>query len=385
MLLSVCLLALTCLAIAYTENGLSQFQTWRVLTLSAAGVCAGAAVMALLCAKLTDDAMVRDLGMALEIYGFVAVPVTALTPATTTGLRIAQGVEALACAGILVLLARAGRTARRRGGSPVAWRLGAGVAVLAALEVAITLDGWLVFAFLRLGVGILLLVPLAVLAEEVSISQRVRVVAYRRRLSRVAEREHELRNALLGLSGAASVLRNVSTVDERLLSEAVEVELSRLQRLLDDEMSPVEGQTAVEPALRRLVALHAATGMAVTLDAEDDLRAALPSSAFARVITNLLANCAQHAPGASVRVEARGVHGLVRVEVSDDGPGVIGGDRVLRRGVRGPDSSGSGLGLYLCDQIVRAHGGELRLIHGLGCTVIVDVPIAGRWILDVVA
>jgi signal transduction histidine kinase len=270
-------------------------------------------------------------------------------------------VEALAFAGILSLLARAIRTARRRGGSPVVW---------------------LLFAFLRLGVAILLLVPLAVRAEEVFISQRDSVVAYRPRLSRAAEREHELRNALLGLSGAASVLRNVSTVDERLLSEAVEVELSRLQRLLDDEKSPVEGQTAVEPALRRLVALHAATGMAVTLDTEDDLRAALPSSAFARVITNLLANCARHAPGASVRVEARGVHGVVRVEVSDDGPGVIGGDRVLRRGVRGPDSSDSGLGLYLCAQLVRAHGGELRLVHGLGCTVIVDVPVAERLMLD---
>jgi two-component system OmpR family sensor kinase len=383
MLLSFCSLALAVLVVGYAADGLSRAQTWQVLALTAAGVCAGTAVMALLCAQLTGDPLVSDLGTAVGIYGFVAVPVTTLTPASTTGLRIAHAMEILAFAGILFLLIRAMWTARRRGGSPVVWQLGTGVTALAALETAIALDGRLLFASLRLAVAILLLVPLAAHARTVFLSQRIRVVAYRRRLRRAAEREHELRNALLGLSGAATVLRKFSTVDEQLLSEAVEIEVSRLQQLLDDDMSTGEHETAVEPTLRRLVALHAATGMAVTLDAERDLRAALPSSAFARVITNLLANCARHAPSASVRVKAHSEHGLVRVEVSDDGPGVPGGDRVLNRGVRAPDSSGSGLGLYLCDQLVQAHGGEIRLVPGPGCTVVVDMPVAERAMLDV--
>ena len=68
----------------------------------------------------------------------------------------------------------------------------------------------------------------------------------------------------------------------------------------------------------------------------------------------------------------------MRIEVADDGPGLPPGTvDLLRRGVRGPCSSGSGLGLEIAADLVRARGGSLSLrstVHG--ATAVVELPVA---------
>jgi two-component system sensor histidine kinase KdpD len=83
-----------------------------------------------------------------------------------------------------------------------------------------------------------------------------------------------------------------------------------------------------------------------------------------QALYNLLDNAARHTPpGTRVVVRAwQQDDGLV-VEVADEGPGVAAADReaVFRRFVRGKRSAGMGLGLAICDGIVRAHGGRAWL------------------------
>jgi signal transduction histidine kinase/CheY-like chemotaxis protein len=88
---------------------------------------------------------------------------------------------------------------------------------------------------------------------------------------------------------------------------------------------------------------------------------------LSEVLENLLSNAVKYSPaGGDVRVEVRRDGDAVAVAVSDRGIGIPATDvqRLFKpfsrlRNPREGGVKGSGLGLYICDRIVRAHGGRL--------------------------
>jgi two-component system OmpR family sensor kinase len=221
------------------------------------------------------------------------------------------------------------------------------------------------------------------LRRELAVSRR-RLAEAEVALAAVAERDHELRNLVAGLSGAARVL-SVAQLDPsgegRLLLNAARSELTRLQEMLGGGCAESSRATPIGPILRDLAAVHGASGTDVHVVIEGDPVAAVDSSTLAQVIANLLVNCARHAPGATVWLRARGIGDRVWIEVADNGPGLPAGagDALLRRGVRGPRSSGSGLGLAIAADLLQAHGGSIALRSpGRGLTAVVELPVACR-------
>jgi signal transduction histidine kinase len=85
------------------------------------------------------------------------------------------------------------------------------------------------------------------------------------------------------------------------------------------------------------------------------------------VVENLVSNAVKYSPdGGAVRVEVRGDREAAVVRVTDSGFGIAPEDmdRLFRpfsrvRDVRTAEIEGSGLGLYICERIVRAHGGRM--------------------------
>ena len=81
-----------------------------------------------------------------------------------------------------------------------------------------------------------------------------------------------------------------------------------------------------------------------------------------------------------VHIAVRAENGRVRIEVSDNGPGIPEADRqrVKERFVRLEKSRtepGSGLGLSLVDAVARLHRGELRLEDNApGVRAVIDLP-----------
>jgi len=209
--------------------------------------------------------------------------------------------------------------------------------------------------------------------------------------STAAERDHELCNGLAGLAGAAQLLgSSTGAVDESLRSSVL-VELERLRAILrtQREVSPLASDLpdAPQPAadvrslLNRLVELRRCGGMAVELDVAPALQAEHAPPGLAQVMTNLLDNCSSHAAGANVRVRAARQGHRIVVEVGDSGPGIPQGceEQVVERGVRGPLSGGSGLGLHIASRLTADMGGSLRLLSGgPGCTAVIDLP-ATEW------
>ena len=101
--------------------------------------------------------------------------------------------------------------------------------------------------------------------------------------------------------------------------------------------------------LAGLVALRRDAG--VSLSVAPDLQLRGDPAVLAQIVTNLLVNCARHAPGADVTVTARSGNGVVSIEVRDTGPGLP------PEGERVGDTPGSGLGLPI-SRTARGHPGR---------------------------
>jgi signal transduction histidine kinase len=100
-----------------------------------------------------------------------------------------------------------------------------------------------------------------------------------------------------------------------------------------------------------------------------------------QVFDNLFSNAAKYAPGSPVLVRVGQHQNYQRIEFSDHGPGIPPEhlpnifDKFYR--VPGFGASGSGLGLFICAQIIKSHKGFLSVQSevGVGTTFTIDLPL----------
>ncbi|AYL97754.1 PAS domain-containing sensor histidine kinase [Mucilaginibacter celer] len=104
-----------------------------------------------------------------------------------------------------------------------------------------------------------------------------------------------------------------------------------------------------------------------------------------QVIQNLISNAVKYSqPNSTIRVSADVVDGKVQISVSDEGIGISQQDlpRLFERFYRVKDAetrhiAGFGIGLYLCSEIVKQHGGRIRVEStvGEGSTFYFTLPV----------
>lgn len=103
-----------------------------------------------------------------------------------------------------------------------------------------------------------------------------------------------------------------------------------------------------------------------------------------QVVTNLVENAIKHGASGPVTVEVRARKSSLYVCVIDEGPGVQAEDqkRIFGLFQRGAETKvrGSGLGLFICQAIVRAHGGSIGVTAGPkgGACFYFTVPLEGE-------
>jgi signal transduction histidine kinase len=105
---------------------------------------------------------------------------------------------------------------------------------------------------------------------------------------------------------------------------------------------------------------------------------------LAQVATNLLSNAGKYGLGRPVRVVVDGDEKVARLVVEDQGIGIARDAiehlfRPFERIGSVKTATGLGLGLYITAQIVKAHGGMMRVESdpGAGSRFIVELPYAG--------
>jgi two-component system sensor histidine kinase TctE len=168
-------------------------------------------------------------------------------------------------------------------------------------------------------------------------------------------------------SRSAGQLLDHATVAFRAEDLAADrLDLADLARRAADALEPTAAMKDIE--IRLLVEPAAVQGDAVLLD---------------NALRNILDNAVKYSPEdtvVTVRVGAEG--GQARLSVTDEGPGLGDGpvQRLTHRFHRGGNAEGivgSGLGLTIANDVLRAHGGQLRLgasNEGRGACVSLVLP-----------
>ena len=221
--------------------------------------------------------------------------------------------------------------------------------------------------------------------------------AERQRRELVANVSHELRTPIAALRAR---LENLADGVEQPDTEAIAAMLAgteRLSRLVDQllELSQFEsGAIRIDPQEFKVVeAVEDAAAevqpvrgdVRIIAEVRDGLTGHGDPERIHEVLTNLLCNAVRHSPpGGQVTVRGSPAPGGIRIEVSDDGPGVPPGqlDRIFDRfyrvdAARGSGAGGAGLGLAITRSIVELHGGSIRAQPGpqsSGCLITFDLP-----------
>ena len=207
-----------------------------------------------------------------------------------------------------------------------------------------------------------------------------------------ADVSHELKNPLTSLRSAVETLPLAKSEDSRKrLLAVIEHDVRRLDRLISDiadaSRLDAEMQRQVSTPVDLANLLKTVTASANDLDREDAVKVVLTfeggsSNAFlapghdsrlGQVINNLIDNARSFSPpGGTVRVMCRRLKGTVEIVVDDDGPGINPDamEKIFERFYTDRPHQGfgqnSGLGLSISQQIVEAHGGELRAENRTG-------------------
>jgi signal transduction histidine kinase len=223
----------------------------------------------------------------------------------------------------------------------------------------------------------------------------------------IAIAAHELRNPMAAIKGYAQMLtgkRSHGTALEEWQVEAIETidsATSRLVELTDDLLDVTRlqaGRLELHPEPADLVALArrvvkrqriAAPHHHLVVTADDDfIVAQIDPQRTEQVLGNLLGNAIKYSPdGGEVRVTLRQLpdQHMAELSIQDQGIGIPSDQQahIFGRFIRAANAKehgigGTGLGLYLCRELVERHGGRIwfESSESHGSTFHITLPLA---------
>jgi signal transduction histidine kinase len=220
----------------------------------------------------------------------------------------------------------------------------------------------------------------------------------------IAVVSHELRTPLTSVYGAAMTLQraDVDTKTRESLLGIIYQEAARLARLVDQilwtsrlesdreklavsTIDPLQiAQEVVDATRRRLL-----PGLSIELVSGSSVAAvSADAEKMKQVLVNLVENAVKYSPeGGRIEVRLAPAGDLLRFSVQDDGLGIPAAEheRIFEKFHRlDPDLTrgvgGTGLGLYICRQIVERMNGRIWVASelGKGSTFFFELPLADR-------
>ncbi len=239
------------------------------------------------------------------------------------------------------------------------------------------------------------------------LAARIQQAQHAQQLAQAAQRSlqsflgmvaHDLRGPLTGILGYAQVAGRSQTPAElraRALA-TIEAEARRMDRLLADLVDAARlgaGSFQVHPKPTDLVALaqevvqaqQATAAQQIVLEVPAELEGVWDPDRLGQVLTNLLSNAVKHGPaGERIVLRLASEDKQVVVSVADRGRGLSPQDlpRLFQPfSCLDNQARGAGLGLYIAQGIVQAHGGRIWATSpgpGQGATFTFALPLRSQ-------
>ncbi|WP_316739192.1 HAMP domain-containing sensor histidine kinase [Pedobacter aquatilis] len=257
-------------------------------------------------------------------------------------------------------------------------------------------------AFVLLFIILLLIyIRKAALAERRYIRENLRAVRLAGQRSEIlAIMSHEIRNKLMAINGAVFMLRRTQLKEDQeskvtsinlassLLLETVNnvLDVSKFEQNPDEEnlsiFSPYEAISDSVEAMR-FMAERKNLDLNFSFEGNDILQVQGDSLRLKQVLINLLSNAIKYTDEGSIslsaKIEQENNLPLLSVSVKDTGSGISKskqGKLFTPFYQAGGKKQGTGLGLYLCRQLINQQGGQIFLEsdEGQGCTVSFLIP-----------
>ncbi len=214
----------------------------------------------------------------------------------------------------------------------------------------------------------------------------------------IATISHELHTPLGFIKGyTTSLMRSDTSWDPATQKEfltIIDEETDQLVMLIDRMMDSARLQSGMMPMDFQPVRLDVllrdivmkVQGRHAELPVHLDLAPASPILAdmvrLSQVLNNLFDNAMKYAPGSAIDISLRPQQDHQVIHFQDHGPGIPAESLpfLFDRFFRVPNSSnrrGTGLGLFICSQIIQAHRGliSVQSIPGKGTTFQIELPV----------
>jgi signal transduction histidine kinase len=210
---------------------------------------------------------------------------------------------------------------------------------------------------------------------------------------------HELRSPLGFIKGyTTTLLRSDTTWDTVTQQEFLRIidsETDHLQAMIDNLLDSARLQSnmleihlqpvRVEGLLNNIVARASVhhSNMIIHLHVIEPVKMVnADPGRLEQVFENLVTNAHKYAPESPLWITLRSEASQVIVEFRDEGPGIPpeSQEKIFLRFYRDPiserDAHGSGLGLYICRQILDAHNGKISVesVSGNGSNFVISLP-----------
>jgi two-component system, sensor histidine kinase and response regulator len=231
-----------------------------------------------------------------------------------------------------------------------------------------------------------------------------RLAVFERHEEFMATLTHDLKNPLIGANRilelmAEQVMGVVSSEQSNLLLQLRDnnklllamiqnlIEVYRFERDVDSVvLEDINLLSIITSCINTLAPIAKNRAIRLQVELPETIKEVLAdANCMHRVVQNLLDNALKFTPdGGEISLSLHATNGSVSLEIGDTGPGIPAAEQthLFKRFSQGrvgkKYSPGTGLGLYLCKQIVDAHHGQItcRSAEGAGTTFIVTIPAA---------
>jgi signal transduction histidine kinase len=201
---------------------------------------------------------------------------------------------------------------------------------------------------------------------------------------------HELRTPLTAIIASAALILRQQGDDETVRSAATRIAsgAERMSRMISDlldfaqarlgggftvQRRPCDLGAVAQAVAEEIAAAH--PDRTIALEVKGDVNGTFDADRAAQALSNLIQNAITYGSADQrIGVQVAAVNGAVEVAVESGGPAIPDAERAVlfdpfRRGSAAPPGRALGLGLFIVQQIARAHGGDAEVESAEGRNV----------------